>query len=199
MRMRITRTTLDAIKDRDEFRDTFADYAEGVLGSVRFFPILSKPRIYEAHGAWINDLKRVQDREQHLIDGLDHFKQCGHLAFWLRRTTPVAELQDLDFGSSELPLRPREKELRGILLGYHNEYLAFDLGYQLCKYYEVKHLDKPSERARDLVLSPDYYQTVCHFMKYKNVSPHALHLIYKSIFYYNGMDAPTLSIADLIP
>jgi hypothetical protein len=197
--MRITSMTLEAIKDRDEFRETFAEYGMHVLGIARFYPNLSKPRLYEAHGAWMNDLKRVQDREQHLTDGLDHFKQCGHLAFWLRRMTPVAELQDLDFGDAELPLNARENELRGLLLGYHNEYLAFDFGYQICKYYETKHLDRPSQRARELALSPDYYQTVCHFMKYKNVSPHALHLIYKSIFYFNGMDAPTLSINDLIP
>jgi hypothetical protein len=32
----------------------------------------------------------------------------------------------------------------------------------------------------------------------KNVSPHALHLVYKSVFYFNGMDPATLSISDLI-
>jgi hypothetical protein len=196
--MRISRETLNKIKDRETFRDTFADYAMSVLGKAAFYPDFAKHRIYEAHGAWINDLKRVGEREQNLKDGLDHFKQCGHLAFWLRRMTPVAELQDLDFGDAELPLKPRERELRGFLIAYHHEYLAFDFAFQICKYYEVKHLEKPSNRAAEIKLSPDYYQTVSHFMKYKNVSPHALHLIYKSIFYYNGMDPPTLSIDNLI-
>jgi hypothetical protein len=196
--MRISRQTLVAIKDREEFLSAFTEYAMSVLGIVRFYPRLAKPRVYEAHGAWISDLKRVGQHERHLKDGLDHFKQCGHLAFWLRRMTPVAELADLDFGDSELPLGPREKELRSLLNGYHNEYLAFDFAYQICRYYEVKHKEKPSDRAANLVLSPDYYQTAVHFMKYKNVSPHAIHLIYKSLFYYNGMDPATLSISELI-
>jgi hypothetical protein len=196
--MRITRLTLDAIKGREEFLSIFTEYTIEVLDKAAFYPKLLKHRIYEAHGAWISDLKRVGEHEKNLKEGLDHFKQCGHLAFWLRRTTPIGELMDLAFVDPEIPLSREAQELRSLLKGYHNEYLAFDFAYQICKYYEVRHLHKSSQRARTLVLSPDYYQTVCHFMKYKNVSPHALHLIYKSIFYYNGIDPPTLSVDDLV-
>jgi hypothetical protein len=31
-------------------------------------------------------------------------------------------------------------------------------------------------------LSVDYYRTVCHFLKYKTVSPHGIFLLYKSLF-----------------
>ncbi len=196
--MRISRQTLEAIKDREEFLSVFTEYAMEVLGKAALFPKLSKPRVYEAHGAWITDLKRVGQHEPNLKGGLDHFKQCGHLAFWLRRMTPVAEMMDLDFGDAELPLSSRAQELRTLLNGYNNEYLAFDFPFQICKYYEFRHKQKPSQRAAGLILSPDYYQMACHFMKYKNVSPHALHLIYKSMFYYNGMDPDTLSVDDLI-
>jgi hypothetical protein len=107
------------------------------------------------------------------VNGLDHFKQCGHLAFWVRRLSPVVEFSDLDFGDSEMPVKPKEKALRDLLKGYVNEYLAFDFGYHLCRYYEARHKEKPSSRASRLALSPDYYQMISHFMKFKNVSPHA--------------------------
>jgi hypothetical protein len=104
------------------------------------------------------------------------------------------EFVDLDFGDAEMPMKPQERALRNLLKGYANEYLAFDFGYQICAYYEIENKEKPSPRAGSLALSPDYYQMISHFMKFKNVSPHAMHLIYKSLFYYNGMDSDALSV-----
>ncbi len=95
---------------------------------------------------------------------------------------------DLDFGDAEAPMSAREKGFRTLLISYSNEYLAFDFGFQICKYYEAKHKKRPSYRARELVLSEKYYQTTCHFLKYKTASPHALQLLFKSLFYYNGID-----------
>ena len=31
-------------------------------------------------------------------------------------------------------------------------------------------------------VSMEYIESVCHFLKFKQVSPHALYLIYKSLF-----------------
>ena len=39
-----------------------------------------------------------------------------------------------------------------------------------------------SSRASNMVLSVEYYKTMCHFLKYKSVSPHAYIGIYKSLF-----------------
>ncbi|SDO49114.1 hypothetical protein [Afipia sp. GAS231] len=192
--MRITSMTLESIKDEDAFCREFTNFAMSVGSPARLFPQFSRPRLDEAHGSWLADLRRVKDHEKHLINGLDHFKQCGHLAFWIRRLSPIVEFTDLDFGESEMPMLPKERALRELLTGYVNEYLAFDFGYQICKYYETKNKSNPSPRAPILALSPDYYQMTSHFMKFKNVSPHAMHLIYKSLFYFNGMDAATLSV-----
>ena len=70
---------------------------------------------------------------------------------------------------------------RGLLLPYANEYLAFDFGFQIVKFYELGK-EGGSKRANEMALSRDYYKTVCHFLKYKTVSPHALNLIYRSLF-----------------
>lgn len=192
--MIINALTLPAIiDDRETFRRVFLEYAGTAMDAARFCPVPSPPRLYEAHGAWLMDMKRVQQHEPGLHDGLNHFKQCGHLAFWLRRMSPIIELMDVNFGDSERPMLPTETAFRSLLEGYTNEYLAFDFCYQICKYYETHKTDQEgnsisSERARTLLLSPDYYKTACHFMKYKNVSPHAMQLIYQSLFYYNGTE-----------
>ena len=197
--MRFNKETLESIKDEETFAKTFSSFAMGAMGPARLYPTFSRPRLDEAHGSWLADLKRVKEHERNLVNGLDHFKQSGHLAFWVRRISPVIEFADLDFGESELPMKPRETALRNLLKGYANEYLAFDFGYQICNFYEQKSVERPSPRAKGLILSPDYYQMICHFMKFKNVSPHAMHLIYKSLFYFSGMDPDTLSTVQQEP
>lgn len=174
--------------DRDKFERVFESYAKAVLGQAALYPVMSAPRLYDAHLAWTKAMTREPLEEVYLENGLDHFKQCGHLAFWLRRFGPIVEMMDLDFGDSEGPLSQENKQRREIFFGYHNEYLAFDFGYQLCRYHEITHKTKPSQRAASLAPSLGYYKTACHFLKFKTVSPDAIYLIYHSLFYYTGMD-----------
>lgn len=176
--MQITENTFTDIEEnQDRFVQVFKEFAETAMWGARLLPKLSKPRLIESHGAWRNDLSRVGNHEPHLVEGLDHFKRAGHLAFWLRRFAPVVEAIDpLDSPQdTHAPLTATEVEFRKLLLAYCNEYLAFDFAFQFVKYYESAH-------GNDLILPPDYYFTMCHFLKYKNVSPHAMHLIYKSLF-----------------
>jgi hypothetical protein len=175
---------LEAIEDEAVFVRFFVDYAQDVLHQARLYPRLSKPRVIEAHGAWLSDLKRVNDHEPQLGEGLDHFKRCGHLAFWVRRMGPVVEAIDTTRNIADAPgydLSSDEKAFRDLLFGYCNEYLAFDLGFQFCRYYEIGKAGG-SARANSLVLDENYIRTACHFLKYKQVSPHALFLLYKSLF-----------------
>jgi hypothetical protein len=166
----------------DKFRDTFCQYATFVLWQGRLIPQFSIPRLAEAHGAWQNDLARVGKHEKRLENGLDHFKQAGHLTYWLRRMGPIVEATDAtqNPGDSEgYPLTQDEIAFRNLMLGHCNEYLAFDFGFQIVKFYE---LSEGECRAKNLTLSPDYIGRMCHFLKYKHVSPHALHIIFNSLF-----------------
>ena len=138
--MRIGRSTLSELQDPNKFIEIFTEFAAHVLGKARLFPLLSKPRLIEACGAWRNDLDRVASNEPNLGDGLDHLKHAGHLSFWLRRTSPLVEAIDTtkDISDAEgYPLSDIENQFRAILLPYANEYLAFDFGYQIARYYEV--------------------------------------------------------------
>jgi hypothetical protein len=182
--MLITAKTLPNMEDRDQFVEIYTGYVIDTLNAARLFPKFSIQRIVDAHGAWKNDLSRVGDNEPKLDDGLDHFKQCGHLAFWLRRMAPLVEAADLTENVGDAPGYPigdDEQAFRNLLFGYANEYLAFDLGFQVCKYYELSKRE-PSERARTVSPTTDYYTIMCHYLKYKTVSPHAMFAIYKSIF-----------------
>lgn len=175
---------LESIEDEATFIRFFGGYAEYVLYQARLLPRLSIPRVIEAHGAWCSDLKRVTDHEPQLGDGLDHFKRCGHLAFWVRRMSPVVEAVDTTKNLADAEgyaISADEQAFRDLLFGYCNEYLAFDLGFQFCRFYELAKKGG-SVRAGQLVLSEDYIKTACHFLKYKQVSPHALFLVYKSLF-----------------
>lgn len=175
---------IQEIEDEKTFCVFVSDYAEAALRPARLFPRLSRQRLIEVHGAWKRDMERVGAHEKQLEDGLDHFKRSGHLAFWMRRFTPIVEAEDLTQNLADAAgyeLLDTEREFRDLLFGYVNEYLAFDLGYQFTRFYEQTRLGA-SDRAKELVLNREYIAMACHFMKYKTVSPHALTMIYKSLF-----------------
>lgn len=181
--MRITGSTLPDMARCEVFIGTYTGYVAETLALARLFPKFAVQRVVEAHGAWQADVARVGQHEPRLSDGLDHFKQCGFLAFWLRRMSPMVDAVDLTENVGDAAgyaLSAEEKEFREILFGYGNEYLAFDFGFQICRFYEISK-DGGSKRAEELVLPPDYYQSLCHFMKYKNISPHAMYTIYRSL------------------
>ncbi|NEU11300.1 hypothetical protein G3T14_04065 [Methylobacterium sp. BTF04] len=182
--MLINAGRLQAIEaDENDFVGFYSEYSENILHLARLFPRLSRPRIIEAHGAWTKDLERVGSHENKLYEGLDHFKRAGHLAFWLRRMSPIVEFVDETMNiadGGEYTLDESELKFRDLIAGHANEYMAFDIGFQYCKFYE---LSVGSKIAGTLDLSEDYIRTTCHFMKYKQCSPHSLFMVYKSLFY----------------
>jgi len=164
------------------FHTYFQNYAKEVFFLAKLFPVVSEQRTNDAHAAWCMDIDRVGVNER-LQDGLDHFKRCGHLAYWLRRSSPVVDAEDIAgmltyAGGSTVT--PEEQGFRDLLFEYGNEYLAFDFALQFSLFYER---DGASPRAHGLNITQDYIRTVCHFLKFKNVSPHALFLIYKSLLH----------------
>lgn len=187
--MKFTANTLTSFQDPAEFKRAFIFYATEAMHVAQLHPQFSHLRIDDAWGAWNHDLQRVGEREKKLSDGMDHFKQAGHLAFWIRRMGPVTEAMDL---LADMPPEEAEKKLGGVgadyrefLFAYCNEYLAFDFGFNLCRFYELAQ-EPASDRAKELRLGEDYLRLACNFMKYKTVSPHAMMLVYKSLLLSDG-------------
>jgi len=174
--------TLDSIKaDWKELYSVFKDFSRDAVKSARFDVAVSSARMYDVHFAWVDDIYRVHNREPHLTDGLDHFKIAGHLSFWLRRFTPVVDLIDLSFVDSHEPWAEQDLLFRDFLKSYLNEYLAFEFGMELVRFYETFRIDGAGPRATEIP-TESFYRTTVHFMKFKTVSPHAMNLIYKGFF-----------------
>ena len=76
---------------------------------------------------------------------------------------------------------PKEQQLRDILDPYGSEYLAFDLGFQICLHYELNRSDKDSTRV-SIPITEEFIIDICHMLKFKNVSPHSVHMIYRALF-----------------
>ncbi len=181
--MIITDETLPGIEsDEARFATFLGDFAIELMATAALYPVLNRQRIVAVHGAWCADLGRINHHERRLSEGLDHFKRAGHLAYWVRRMSPIIDasenynLQDSD----SYPATPEQTAMRDNMFGVWNEYLAFEMGFQLCRFYEA---GQPGA-IRDESYHPDsdYYETMFQFLRYKNVSPHALFLIYKSLF-----------------
>src|ERR1044071_4432111 len=118
--MHIKAGDLEAIEDEETFVQFFVAYAQHVLQQARLYPRLSRPKVVEAHGAWLSDLKRVNDHEPQLGGGLDHFKRCGHLAFWVLRMGPVIDAIDTTKNVADAPgyaVSADETAFRDLLFG----------------------------------------------------------------------------------
>jgi hypothetical protein len=186
--VRIEKSTLKAIR---EDREEFSRFVKGYVLSVTFEHALLRPRFSEArlrdaHHYWQADMKRVEGYSLPSgSDGADHFKHAGHLTYWLRRSVPIVELNELSLSEAESAGRSLTEEpdqaLRDLLYDYATEYLAFDLGFAFCMFYERNRVS-PS-RSLSLQLDEDFIKNVCCFLKEKNVSPHALNLMFRSLFF----------------
>lgn len=188
--IKVTSTTLQSVaNDYDEFSRFFREYAfRFSVDNARLVPVVSAARLFDAHSFWKADLKRLTFSLHTDSVTPDHFKQAAHLAYWLRRSGPVIEFFD-SRGPMEpvidKPLEDKYERIRELLFNYGTEYFAFDLGYLICRFYETNRSDG-KHMSKDFTLDEEYIQTVCCFLKEKNVSPHALYLLYKSLFYKRG-------------
>ncbi len=197
MKVTIPANTLKVMSASFEgFQQTFEDYAKKVSWAAQLQPKMVEYRLRDAHHFWVKDLERVKAAEDNLGEGLDHFKQSGHLAYWLRRTSPVVEFVDMSGGFNEA-VRDEvscDNNFRDFLFKYGMEYFAFDLPFNICRFHEIAQPGS-SDWAEEIDLPPDYVTTICHFLKTKNVSPHAIFLIFKSLL----LSSPKRSLAHAMP
>ncbi len=174
------------LADRQWFHD-FVDYQykRVVFNMEPVTPVLSEYWIYQAHYRWAKDMEHSSKKE---YDGrpLDHFKRAGFLCYWLRRCPPMAELMsnpDLTF--AQIKFRDPNK----ILTQYGNVFAAFDIGLRICRYWEFARTDinyDSETRQRILKFSipqrSEFIEDICYTLAEKNISPHSLHMLYKSLF-----------------
>ncbi|MER8882428.1 hypothetical protein [Mesorhizobium sp. M0590] len=124
-----------------------------------------------AHTFWKEDIARL---EPQVKGPADHLKRAAFLAFWLRREPPVAIWDDCNADPENYDVE--------YIMQYGREWCAFRTGYEIALFFECNlAAGGPFERNR-YSLSPKYPQEVCTMLKRKNVSPHAMYLIFLSLF-----------------
>ena len=173
---------LPRMADFNYFKATFDNYAVETAHKALLHPKMSLSRLHDVHFCWRDDLSRITEREPKLKDGPDHFKQCAHLAYWLRRRSPVVEYEDLHKKyEGDGHIYDNERKLRDILDPYGGEYLSFNFGFEICQHYE---LNKECRAHKDLkiAITDEYIIDACHMLKFKNVSPHSIYMIYRTLF-----------------
>ncbi len=136
-------------------------------------PLFSRNFMKDAYQCYKGDIERL---DGNMKTNPDHFKCAGCLAYWLRRHAPVYKFKE----NEETMLSPEQQELRSMITDYGNAYLAFMLGYKACKFFQENDIKKPKLPGN---LDKNYLETICYLMKYKSISPHAMGMIYRSLFF----------------
>jgi hypothetical protein len=153
--------------------------------------LMSARRLGEAHEYWYEDTKRTLSYG--VEDGtkdLDHFKNSAFLAFWLKRMVPINECQRQArvFGTDDFDLIDVKK-----FILKSNEICALLIGFQICLFYEMSKLvtlngnvvpllPNRSERLKSIRFPPGLLADFAMVLKHKNMSPHGLYLMYRSLF-----------------
>lgn len=183
--------------DRDFFKRAIAQFYIRVAETHGCNVVLSDRRIGEAYDFWMDDVERVlgNDVPDDTV-ALDHFKHAAHLAFWLRRHIPIndvafrAEMQVVEHTVSGERRIPTKAQVE--FATYGNELCALLVGFYICLAYEVCAMAKrdPKKGATTVVSDgigvkrlPSHFQAEFpRLLKHKPVSPHALYMLYRSLF-----------------
>lgn len=169
----------------DVIQKHYNHLVEGTDITLTFCPF----RTQWAFEYFADDISRAADKMNAALVGKstgierkfepDHYKKAGFLAFWLRRECPVL-VWDTHRVQWDTLSRPQRSQAE-YLVTYGREYGAFMLGYAICLHVECNALGGPFEEEK-FQLSDAYIDDMMAFLKEKSVSPHAMYMIYRSIF-----------------
>ena len=191
---------LDYYSDKPrEFVICISDFAKQMSSGYGCDVKVSADKLLTAHDFWIGDVNRTAKRGHSQIDRFtgeefykkpNHLKQLAFLTFWIRRASPISDIVE-KAGHNVLPLNVNR------FFAYSNELLAFHAGIKICFGYEVREIrshqqDSKSIHTWDAIKTgqalhsklknwsfvSDYVIT----LKHKNMSPHAIYLIYRTLF-----------------
>jgi hypothetical protein len=205
---------LDRLDNRKWFIECMAFNFYSIGSEWSSFAETSERRLGETYDFWKVDAQRTLNSGiEKGTEKLDHFKQASFIAFWLRRQIPINRTLRLHADGAVAGGRPYSSE-QEFFFRYGNEICALLIGLELCLYYEVwVKLHLPPKEARTLEtiaddrrgyaaettsaleyirgcrLKRDCVRDFAMVLKHKNMSPHALYLLYKSLF--TNLQAPS--------
>jgi len=143
---------------------------------LRIDTTTSERRLFETHELWLQDILRLEKFEGLQENGVEEMKLAAHLAYWIKRNSPI-----IIMNSKKTEFENIEKT-REIHYKYANEYSALTIAFDLTAYFYANRVGS-GVYLDELSMDDDYVMTFCHFLKTKNVSPHGLFLILKSLYF----------------
>ena len=131
-------------------------------------------RLRDAYLSMTADLQRLKTESrtgsESAAPNPNQFERCGFLTYWLRRCSPITDCPLDDPGSNK---RIRDKRKFLVSDNFINHQFAFDLGFLICQIFNES--DTPC-------ISGEYNETICYILKCKSISPHAMVLLFESLF-----------------
>ena len=185
------------LKDRASFIEIIGQFYVKTAEAFGCSVSVSSRRLGEAYDFWIGDEARALHFGTEVeTTELDHFKHAAFIAFWLRRLIPISDIWfDRDDRVAAIAgdadsTAPSEAQIRFYRVG--NELTALLVGFYICLGVETLQMTQRITRAGNTRVISDatgVRQIPGHFlteypklMKHKNVSPHALYMVYRSLF-----------------
>jgi len=189
-------------RDETWFSNCVQQNYERFARDYQFVLKTSQLRLAEAFALWHQDMDRTLSHGIEESVELDPYKRAGFLAYWLRRRIVINEIELYsEAGDPHAPKLAAHKHtlpaIQNRLFNFYNEICAFRFGLDISIYYATnaycnqliaqgqsesnvqlmrkEHIRKISEKAKALVVD------VSVLMKQKNLSPHALYIIYKGL------------------
>lgn len=168
----------DIAEDSEVFCERITQHYTYLFAKGGYMPIIQEKHLYDAWDAFCHDKNHAADSLHPESKGKpDHFKLSGILAYWLRRSTPVCGLRNLNLVHQKYPI------FQELLKKYPSELSAFDMGLFICSRFETERVDNSSSYVPAIEANNfDYYRDICFLLKRKSLSPHSLGMIYRSLF-----------------
>lgn len=114
---------------------------------------------------YYKDLGRMSENiisKNHQPAHPDDFKQKAIYAFWIRKLKPI--------------------KLNSPIIGVEGEYGTW-INEIIAIFIALTELDAIYERDLAMQISPDLFHDLLYFFRYKSVSPHALYLVFASLYF----------------
>jgi hypothetical protein len=154
----------------DVFYEVIADEIDQIASFYGCEADISVIKLLEAHSYWLHDLEnlRVSESEEPC-----HLKHAGWLCHWLRKKSIVSRL-----------IVHQSERLSVCFENHFNEVIAFAIGLKLVVFYECTERGLSDEAITASVAQSsvsDLLHDVAVYLSHKNVSPHAIYLIYAAL------------------
>lgn len=178
----------------EEFVNFIQNFYLKEAGECGFNIEIGELKIKESYALWQEDVDRVLSHAIQNSDSLCEYKHAGFISYWLRRRQIITNINiDSSEHSKTISLEEHFESLPNSMKTYaqfYNELSAFRLGLRISFHYfiiKLKDIGSSKEEIESKIniiakRVKEIEVDMSVFLKQKNISPHALYLIYKTIF-----------------